>query len=137
MVSGCSVTMDPSASIFALLSRWVWTVSCRKIAEELVAGAGLPFSQTSPSLCTMARLASCAIDDAGRMATGKTTISAPQTSLRHTDKKTPASSAQPASRKLSLRDSGRLLPCVVTCGGVGYEAVTRRLHDQDGSCGNL
>src|ERR1700733_11086845 len=106
MVSGWTVAGDPVASIFAQVRFCVCTRSCRKMAEEL--GAGFPFSQTPPSLCSIARLESWVNKNVGKM-----TIIRPQTSLRHSNKKTPPS---PTScwRKNNLQNFRLLVTCVVT-----------------------
>jgi len=94
MVSGWTVTVDPSASIFAQLPFWVCTRSCRKIAEEL--GAGFPFSHTPPSSWSIARAEFWAISDVGKM-----TIITPQTSLRHSSKQTPPLSSRTACARIT------------------------------------
>ena len=71
-VLGWIVTVDPSASIFAVLSFRVCTRSYGKIAEEL--GAGFPFSQAPPSLWSIARPRSCPGSDAEKTMIIKTTI---------------------------------------------------------------
>src|ERR1700689_524686 len=119
MVSGSTVTVDPSASILALFSFWVRTRSCGKIAEEL--GAEFPFSQTPPSLCSIAPAESWAISDIGKI----TTIT-PQTRLRHSSKQATALPHLTAFARITCRMVGGLLPSLMT--GTGRHLYRDGLH---------